>query len=263
MSYQQIIYNRLRQHGISEAGALGILGNWECESGNEPYRMQGDFSAYRTLSKAYVQALTNGSKTKAQFQNDAVGFGLAQWTYHSRKAEMYDEWKKSGKAIDDAEFQVDFAVKETKRDYPALWDFLCQTTDVFTATSRFCREWERPAVNNIDARFAAAKRIQNEIDLAAWQDGSEPEPTPTPQPQPEPITDKGLQFRTIDYHCSGWREVYIMQGILQARGYYIVLIDGEWDDEEENAIRLFQKEHGLTVDGIVGQKTWDKLLERG
>ena len=258
MSYQQIIYNRLRQYGISEAGALGILGNWECESGNEPYRMQGDFSVYRTMSKAYVQALTNGSKTKAQFQNDAVGFGLAQWTYYPRKAEMYDEWKKSGKAIDDAEFQVDFAVKETKRDYPALWDFLCQTSDIFTATSRFCREWERPAVNNIDARFAAAKRIQNEIDLDGWQDGSaDPEPTPTP------TVDHSLKLRVTDEHCAGWAEASLVQALLICRGFDLHVVDGSWDDEDIDAVKDFQREHGLVADGIVGNLTWAKLLERG
>ena len=35
MSYHQTIYNLLRGYGLSEAGALGMLGNWECESGCE------------------------------------------------------------------------------------------------------------------------------------------------------------------------------------------------------------------------------------
>ena len=225
--------------------------------------MQGDFSAYRTNSKAYVQALMNGSKTKAQFQNDAVGFGLAQWTYHSRKAEMYDEWKKSGKAIDDAEFQVDFAVKETKRDYPALWDFLCTTTDTFTATSRFCREWERPAVNNIDARYQAANRIRYEIDLNGWQGDAEDEPQDSEDESvyPAPAVDDKLVLRTTDEHCAGWPEASLVQAILIRRGYDLHVVDGVWDDEEIEEIKMFQRNHGLTADGIVGPKTWAELLK--
>ena len=60
MSFHQIIYNRLRQVGMTEAGALGCLGNWECESNCEPNRVQGDFSSYRTASKQYVADVTAG-----------------------------------------------------------------------------------------------------------------------------------------------------------------------------------------------------------
>ena len=136
MSYKQTIYNTFRKHGLTEAAALAFLGNWQCESGHEPYRLQGDFSPYRTASKAYVQGLENGSISKQQFQNDQKGFGLAQWTYWSRKAELYDFWKASGKAIDSAEMQTEFALKELRESYGALMSFLKSTTDVFTATSR-------------------------------------------------------------------------------------------------------------------------------
>ena len=60
MSYHQTIYNLLRGYGLSEAGALGMLGNWECESGCEPYRVQGDYQASRAISKAYVNAIVSG-----------------------------------------------------------------------------------------------------------------------------------------------------------------------------------------------------------
>ena len=248
MSYEQTIYNRLRQHGATEAAALGILGNWACESGNEPFRVQGDFSSYRTISKAYVQSLTNGSMSKQQFQNDQKGFGLAQWTYYSRKADLYDFWKASGKAIDSAELQTDFAVKELKSSYPALWQFLQQTTDIFTATSRICREYERPAVNNIDARYAAAKRIQGEINLDG---GGE-------DPDPQPTVDHSLQLRTVDRNCEGFNEVLLLKGLLLCRNF-----DFEKISEDLWAVvKQFQAENGLMADGIVGPKTWASLLER-
>ena len=35
MSYTQTIYNVLRKRGLTQAAALGMLGNWWCESNCE------------------------------------------------------------------------------------------------------------------------------------------------------------------------------------------------------------------------------------
>ena len=248
MSYQQIIYNRLRHHGITQAGALGILGNFDCESNCEPFRLQGDFSPYRTASKAYVQGVTSGSISRDTFSRDAKGFGIYQLTYWTRKQGYYDFWKASGKALDSAELQVDYAVKEMQSDYPQLFAFLKQTTDVFTAVSRVCREFERPAVNNIDARFASAKRIQYEINLDG---GGE-------DPDPQPTVDHSLQLRTVDRNCEGFNEILLLKGLLLCRNF-----DFEKISEDLWAVvKQFQAENGLMADGIVGPKTWAALLER-
>lgn len=271
MSYQQIIYNRLRQKGISEAGALGIIGNFQCESNCEPFRLQGDFSSFRTASKAYVQGVTNGSISRETFSKDAKGFGIYQLTYWTRKQGYYDFWKQSGKALDDAELQVDYALLEMEREYRDLLAFLRVTTDIFTACSRVCREFERPAVNNIDARFSAAKRYQTELDLNGWQSGATTETTETTQPTtqttetsvyPAPALDDRLKLRVTDEHCAGWPEASLVQAILIRRGYDLHVVDGVWDDEEIEEIKLFQRNHGLDADGIVGPKTWAELLKR-
>ena len=254
MSYYQQIYNRLRQNGITQAGALGVLGNFDCESNCEPFRVQGDFSPYRTASKAYVQGLTNGSISREQFSRDGKGYGIYQLTYWTRKQGYYDFWKASGKAVDDATLQVDYALKEMASDYPQLLAFLKSTTDIFTATSRVCREFERPAVNNIDARFSAAKRIQGTIDLNVGESGGGDEPTPTPQP----TVDHRLNLRTIDSHCDGWNEALLLKGLLLCRGYDFEQISSDlWA-----VVKQFQAENNLVPDGIVGNLTWTKLLER-
>ena len=76
MSYHQTIYNLLRQAGMTEAGALGVLGNWECESNCEPNRVQGDFSPNRTLSKEYVAKIMNGTISRDQFAHDQKGYSF-------------------------------------------------------------------------------------------------------------------------------------------------------------------------------------------
>ena len=132
-----------------------------------------------------------------------------------------------------------------------MLEFLKSTTDIFTACSRVCREYERPAVNNIDARFAAANRIKYEIDLNEWQcGGADPEPKPTPTPQP--VVDHSLKLRTIDKNCESFTEFELLKLLLKLRSYDTANI---WD-----ATRQFQKDQGLVSDGVVGSKTWVALL---
>ena len=259
MSYHQTIYNLLRKAGMTEAGALGVLGNWECESNCEPYRVQGDFSSFRSISKSYVNALNTGQLTRQLFARDQKGFGIAQWTFFSRKAELFDEWKKSGKAIDDPDFQVDFAVKEFKRDFPADFRLLCTTNDIYQAVRAVCDRFENPAIKNYSARFQAATKLKFEIDLNSW-DGTEQqvshqaeawEKIPATEYWPPRVICKGMTGPDID----------VLQAILRARGYFQQNPDGVFGSFLEEKVKSFQKDNGLDADGIVGPLTWAKLLQ--
>ena len=55
--------------------------------------------------------------------------------------------------------QVEFCIAELKRDYPALWAYLMVTQNLPEATDRICREYECPAVNNIDVRAKYANEL--------------------------------------------------------------------------------------------------------
>lgn len=237
---------------MTEAAALAVVGNFQCESNCEPFRVEGDFSPYKTISKAYVQGVTDGSISRYTFSHDAKGFGLYQLTFWSRKEEYYDYWKANGGKLDSAELQTRFAIKEMKRDFPNLWNYLTQTTDIFTACSRICREFERPAVNNIDARFQAANRFKHELNLKEWKDGGGADPEPQPQPTPQPVVDHSLKLRVIDKNCESFDEFELLKLLLKLRNYDTA---NAWD-----ATRQFQKDQGLVSDGVVGSKTWVALL---
>ena len=272
MSYRQTIYNRLRQAGMTEAGALAMLGNFECESNCEPNRVQGDGSPYRTTSKAYTSNYMNGTWGQDRFANGLTGYGLAQWTYPTRQAGLWSFWKQSGKALDDAEMQCDYAVKELKRDFPELWNLLCTSNDVYTLTKRVCYDFENPAVKNVDARFSAANRIKHEINLNEWQSASPGEPqlpsgdlgggggvitSPTGY---WPL--RGIRGGSNDPGlCNGMdgEDVKVLQALLNARGYPIKEIDGQFGLELDSTVKRFQSDHGLSPDGIVGPLTWAAL----
>ena len=257
MSYHQTIYNLLRGYGLSEAGALGMLGNWECESGCEPYRVQGDYQSSRAISKAYVEAIETHRMSKEQFATDQKGFGEAQWTYPQRKRNLWDAWQKSSLRIDSCELQVAFAMWELQNEYSGLLNYLITAEAIYDCTNRICREYERPAVNNVQARYEAALRIRQEINL----DGED-----TPIDPIEPGEDEQSKIetwppRTIDNHCSGWPEVWLLQSLLKCHNYNVT-VDGMFGADLINKTIMFQKDNGLDPDGIVGQMTWAKLMER-
>jgi len=259
MSYHQTIYNLLRGYGLSEAGALGMLGNWECESGCEPYRVQGDYQSSRAISKAYVNAIQNGTQDRERFAMDQKGFGLAQWTYPQRKRNLWDFAYGAMKPIDSCPMQVDFAMLELRNEYQSLLSFLKTTNDIQSACDRVCREYERPAVNNVQARYEAALRIRKELDLTGTAVVSE-SATTEPETAEEPKIDTWPP-RVIDEHCSGWAEVWLLQSLLKCRGYN-VLVDGIWGSLLTDKVKQFQREHQLDADGAVGPMSWAKLMER-
>ena len=265
MSYHQTIYNRLRKFGFTEAGALGVLGNWEAESNCEPCRLQNDFSSTRTASKTYTERVETGGMTRRDFATDQKGYGLAQWTYFNfatgegRKQDLYDFWKKRGGKLDDVNMQVDFALWEmtTYGQYASLLQILKTTDDIYTATDKVCRIFEQPYYCNVDSRVQNAREIAKELNLDGWQDDPAEPDKPDTDEDGMPIP-KTWPPRTIDSHCSGWPEVWMLQSLLRCHGYN-VLDDGIWGSVLTDKVKKFQRENGLEDDGVVGKNTYIKL----
>lgn len=256
----QKIFNTLRCAGLTQAGALGVMGNLECESGLEANRVQGDFSPYRSASRDYTARVTSGAISRDQFARDSKGYGLAQWTYYTRKYGLYDWWKQSGKAIDDTQMQTEFLLHELMNDgmYARLLPILRTSGDLYECTKQFCLTFERPAVNNIDARFAAAKRLEGQIDPDG-EGKTAPDGNETPQWAVIPATEYWPP-RTI---CQGMRgrDVEVLCAVLKARGWGVNYITDEFGSFLDGRVREFQQAYQLDRDGIVGPLTWAALLK--
>lgn len=54
-------------------------------------------------------------------------------------------------------------------------------------------------------------------------------------------------------------EVRELQTLLSDKGY-TVLVDGIFGDKTYEAVKAYQADHDLQVDGVAGSKTWDKLI---
>lgn len=146
------IFNILTEkHGFSPAVACGELANISKESSFNPCNLQNSYN--RTLGitdEEYVKQVDNGKITRAQFKSHAHGgFGLCQWTYHTRKAALYDFAKKQGKSIGDLEMQVDFFVQELKKSFKKTYNKLMALPNTaegaYEAGYILCYEYEAPA----------------------------------------------------------------------------------------------------------------------
>lgn len=50
-----------------------------------------------------------------------------------------------------------------------------------------------------------------------------------------------------------------IQKALKSAGYYVGPVDGKIGPDSREALRNFQRDNGLTVDGVCGRETWAKL----
>lgn len=251
------IFEQLRRAGCTVAGALGIMGNMQEESGLEACRVQGDFSPERWASKDYANKVDNGLISEDTFAEDGKGWGLVQFTWPGYKRGLLTFCRRHSISIANETAQIDYLVAILKQEFPALWSFLCTCTDdqLYTATDRFCREFERPAVNNVNARFQAAKRLRDEIQSKAVESIDNSVATDTN------VGDKYWPPRMI---CKGMfgDDVSVLQALLKAHGYTLSDLSdtpGIFGDSTESALIKYQADNGLDIDGICGPKTWASI----
>lgn len=68
-------------------------------------------------------------------------------------------------------------------------------------------------------------------------------------------------FFTVKRGCKGGAVRRLQTWLNDLGGGTLLLKDGDFGPVTDEAVRKFQTEHGLTVDGIVGRKTWAALAE--
>ena len=152
---EEKIWNYLKGAGLNDYGIAGLMGNLYTESGLAPNNLQNTYEkSLGYTDEEYTVAVDKG--TYGNFIKDAAGYGLAQWTFWRRKQALWNYARRHGESVGDRGVQLDFIVFELGQDYPELLDFLRSTQDIYAAADRVCREYERPAVNNVDRRYSFA-----------------------------------------------------------------------------------------------------------
>ncbi len=144
MDNAQKIWDRLISAGLTPAGAAGLMGNLYAESGLRPDNLQNSFEKRLGYSDAdYTAAVDCGTYTN--FANDGAGYGLAQWTYPSRKAALLAWARDYGCSIGYLGVQMDFLLHELRIWFHKVWDKLRTTGSVREASDCVLLQFERPA----------------------------------------------------------------------------------------------------------------------
>lgn len=138
------IYDALIAGGMTPAGAAGMMGNYRGECAMKSNNLQNTGNSKLNMTDAeYTAAVDNGTYTN--FAKDGHGYGLAQWTYHTRKAALLAFARQMAKSIGDSMMQVAFTLHELK-SYPAVLKVLTTTKSVKEASDIVLTQFERPWV---------------------------------------------------------------------------------------------------------------------
>lgn len=139
----QNIYNKLMSAINNPYGVCGLMGNLYAESALKSTNLQNSFNTKLGLSdEDYTAKVDNG--TYKNFVHDSAGYGLAQWTYWSRKQNLLDYANKHNESIGNESMQVDFLINEIK-GYKTTWDALVNAKSIKDASDAVLTQYERPA----------------------------------------------------------------------------------------------------------------------
>ena len=150
---QDKIWNYLLDRGYSKIAAAGIMGNWRQESAFNPSSVQ-DSSEY--TDEDYTNKVNSGAISREDFGYDEIGYGIAQWTYYSRKLNLYDYKKNKNVSIDDLAMQLEFFETEASTD---LYNQLNNSTSPECAADIFHNVYENSADTSTRLRQRYAKDI--------------------------------------------------------------------------------------------------------
>lgn len=145
------IYNYLVKAGLSPAGASGVLGNMQKESGFEPTNLQNSYEkSLGFTDSTYTSAVD--SESYNNFGNDSAGYGLVQFTHSSLKKPLLELSKKSGKSVGDLGLQLDYLKQMLQQSYSGVWNSLKTAGDPGEAAKLFMLKFERPADQSAKAQ---------------------------------------------------------------------------------------------------------------
>lgn len=144
MANEKVIWDYFKGKGLNDFGVAGLMGNLYAESGLLPNNLQNTGNKKLGMTDdEYVAAVDNGSYQN--FVKDSQGFGLAQWTYWSRKQNLLNFARAAGKSIGDLQMQLDFLWKELSESYSSVLQTLKTASSILAASNAVLLKFERPA----------------------------------------------------------------------------------------------------------------------
>lgn len=164
MKSEEQIWNYLRSQGFNEYGAAGVMGNLYAESNFSSNNLQNTYNKSLNMTDDEYTAAVDSGKYK-NFVYDKAGYGIAQWTYWSRKQELLAFAQSKGKSIGDLEMQLQFLVKELNA-YSGMTQSVKNASSVKEASDFILMNFERPA--SVGPNATEEQRTKTKNDRAGF-----------------------------------------------------------------------------------------------
>ena len=140
---EKAIWDYLAGKGLNACAVAGLMGNLYAESGLNSCNLQNSYNKSLNMTDAqYTAAVDNGSY--GNFVKDKAGYGLAQWTYYTRKQALFDYAKKAGASIGSLDMQLAFLWDELQ-GYKTVINALKSAESVRAASDAVLLGFEKPA----------------------------------------------------------------------------------------------------------------------
>lgn len=140
---ESTIWNALKAKGLNDYAIAGVMGNLQAESGLQSKNLQNTYNTKLGLSDSeYTTQVDNGKYTN--FVKDSAGYGIAQWTYWSRKEGLLKYAQSQKKSIGDLTMQLEFMWQELQ-GYKKTMQVLSTAKSVREASDVMLLDYERPA----------------------------------------------------------------------------------------------------------------------
>lgn len=270
MLNEQHIWNWIKQcTGLNDFAIAAIMGNIEHESAGSPKNVEDRCPVSDDI---YTQRVDSGAMSDSEWENDAYGYGICQWTLPIRKKNLRAYAKQKNKSISDLDTQLEFLVKELMSEYLSVWNALRSATNIETPCDMFLRWFENPDGIEVQKplRRASAVAIYNR------NHGKDATSSPVSASSSSVVTSTNTTpsgTKKEDEMCtvslpvlrrgSMGISVRVLQAALLQRGIKLPTygVDGYFEAETENAVKLFQASGKLVATGVVEKNTYELLFK--
>lgn len=207
--YLKAIWDGLYAWIGNEYGVAGLMGNLYAESGCVPFRVQGDYTFPFAYSQDYTDRVDNGTVSEFAFVHNlpdnshGKGYGLAQWTYYSRKQQLYTLYDTGGYTsiggVDTGLAMLKLEL-DTGGSYAGVGTVLKTATSVRQASDYAFYHYEAPADQSETARQTRESYADDIYNMYSGGGGQPDPPSPDPPPPPYPVDPTTSKPMSLIYY---------------------------------------------------------------
>lgn len=147
MKDEQLIWQTLLDEIKNEYGVAGLMGNLYAESSLSSINLQSTYEKKLGMTDRQYTDAVDGCFYD-NFIHDGAGYGLAQWTYYTRKEKLLAFARERQVSIGNLKMQLMFLLQEIKQ-YTTVWNTLIAASSVREASDVVLLKYEKPANQSV------------------------------------------------------------------------------------------------------------------